>query len=65
MWLSTMISVGRSGSALKTPNARSSMSRSLASPTRVTFQPSPMNRVATSSLNARPVPPSMVIRLLS
>src|SRR5512133_321892 len=45
-------------------NARSSISRSLASPTRVTFQPSPMKRVATSSLYASAVLPSMVRWLL-
>ena len=39
MWLSTMISVGRSRAREKAPKARSSRSRSLASPTRVTFQP--------------------------
>ncbi len=39
MWLSTMIRVGRSCSLRKTLKARSSKSRSLASPTRVTFQP--------------------------
>ena len=50
---------------LNVVNARSSISRSLASPTRVTFQPCPMKRVATSSLNASAVLPSMVMWLLS
>jgi hypothetical protein len=65
MWLSTMISVGRSLVALKTSIARDSISRSFASPTRVTFQPSPTKRVATSSLNASAVWPSIVMWLLS
>ena len=39
MWLSTMISVGRSLVFVESLNARASMSRSLASATRVTFQP--------------------------
>ena len=41
------------------------MSKSFASPTRVTFQPYPMNRVATSSLVANSVWPSIVMLLLS
>jgi hypothetical protein len=65
MWLSTMISVGRSDSFLNVSNARASISRSLASPTRVTFQPFPMKRVATSSENARLVLPSIEMWLLS
>jgi hypothetical protein len=65
MWLSTMMSVGRRGSALNVSNARASMVRSLASPTRVTFQPCPMNRVATSSVKASAVSPSMLMWLLS
>ena len=65
MWLSTMISVGRSRVVRKVRKARASISRSLASPTRVTFQPWPMKRVATSSLKASAVFPSMVMWLLS
>ena len=65
MWLSTMISVGRSRVLWKVRKARANISWSLASPTRVTFQPYAMNRVATSSVNASAVAPSMVIRLLS
>ena len=60
-----MISVGRCASALKFAKARASIRRSLASPTRVTFQPRPMNFVAMSSLKASEVLPSMVISLLS
>ena len=60
-----MINVGRCDSALKFANARASIRRSFASPTRVTFQPKPMNFVAMSSLNASEVLPSMVISLLS
>jgi hypothetical protein len=60
-----MTNVGRSVSFLKVRKARSNISRSLASPTRVTFQPYPMKRVATSSLYAKAVFPSMVIWLLS
>ena len=41
---------GRCPSSVKVLKDRSSISRSLASPTRVTFQPYPMKRVATSSL---------------
>jgi hypothetical protein len=41
------------------------MARSFASPTRVTFQPYEMKRVATSSLKASLVSPSIVMRLLS
>jgi hypothetical protein len=65
MWLSTMMSVGRSWVAWNVRNARASISRSFASPTRTTFHPWPMNRVATSSLNVRAVFPSIVMRLLS
>ncbi len=60
-----MISVGRLRSARNRSNARASIRRSLASPTRVTFQPRLMNFVAMSSLNASAVLPSMVISLLS
>jgi hypothetical protein len=60
-----MISVGRSAVSLKTSRARSSAPRSLASGTRVTFQPYARKRVPTSSLKARSVPPSMVIRFES
>jgi hypothetical protein len=55
--MSTMISVGRWVSRLKAANARATVSRSLASPTRVTFQQCPTN-FATSSENARLVAPS-------
>ena len=65
MWLSTTISVGRSSSRLKVSKARSTISRSLASPTRVMFQPWAMKRVATSSEKVSEVLPSIVIRLLS
>ncbi len=60
-----MISVGRFASTLKARNARASMRRSLASPTRVTFQPRLMNFVAMSSEKASDVLPSIVISLLS
>ena len=60
-----MISVGRACSALNVPNARDSIRRSFASPTRVTFHPIAMNFVAMSSENASDVEPSIVISLLS
>jgi hypothetical protein len=65
MWLSTMTSVGRFFSSTAVRHARASIAVSFASATRVTFQPWPTKRVATSSLNARSVWPSIVIRLLS
>jgi hypothetical protein len=52
--------VGRSCSFRNVSNARESISTSLASPTRVTFQPYAMKRVATSSLKASVVEPSIV-----
>src|SRR5438094_349097 len=57
--------LGIRADARKVRNARRSMSRSLASPTRVTFQRYAMKRVATSSENAQSVCPSIVILLLS
>src|SRR2546422_7841191 len=60
MWLSRMMSVGRPFVSRKTSTACSMRSRSLASPTRRTFQPYARNRVATSSVKARLVCPSIV-----
>ena len=55
MWLSTMISEGRSGSLCAALIATSSSPRSLTSLTRCTFQCQPSKRVATSSLKASEV----------
>ena len=65
MWLSTMMSVGRSVAPLATWMAAAMAPRSLASVTWTVFHPYPWNRTFTFSLNARSVLPSMVMRLLS
>src|ERR1039458_9114312 len=65
MWLSTIIKVGRSVVLWNVSTARASISRSLASATRVTFQPYPTKRVATSSLNDQSAGPSRVMPLWS
>jgi len=61
MWLSRMIREGRPFVFRKTPRACSMRSMSFASPTRRTFHPYARNRVATSSVKARLVGPSIVM----
>ncbi len=65
MWLRTMISVGLSLVRRNFLYAFSSASVSLASGQRMTFQPRPLKRVATSSLKASSVLPSIVMWLSS